>query len=137
MKEDVINLEQDDIIERGIKERQDWIQDYKEKHDGNPPEKIDDKFYDRKDTVEPSADEEAKAGDEDKKDSKGKKDKGKGDKGGKEKAKGGKGKKGKGETDEKVPTVEVGPTEVVEKFDTFYEDYEKVWAKRDETGNQD
>ena len=64
-----------------------------------------------------------------------KKDKGKDKaKGGKKDAKGkGKG-KGKGE-EEKVATVEVGPTEVVSKFDAFYEDYENVWAKRDETAN--
>ena len=33
--------------------------------------------------------------------------------------------------------VEVGPSEVVIKFDGFYEDYEQQWARRDETDNAD
>ena len=31
----------------------------------------------------------------------------------------------------------MGPTEVVQKFEMQYEDYENVWAKRDETNNYD
>lgn len=88
--------------------------------------------------MSPEEEEKLKAAKEEKnakKKDKGDKTKEKG-KGGKKDAKG-KGKsKGKGDGEEKSATVEVGPTEVVQKFDTFYEDYENVWAKRDETGNQ-
>jgi hypothetical protein len=31
--------------------------------------------------------------------------------------------------------VKIGPSEVVQKFDEFYEDYNDVWANRDETEN--
>ena len=47
-----------------------------------------------------------------------------------------KGKKKKGDDDEeKVQVVKVQITEVVQKFDGFYEDYNEVWANRDETEN--
>ena len=48
----------------------------------------------------------------------------------------GKGKKGK-EKAEKASVDEVGPTEVVQKFEMQYEDYENAWAKRDESNNHD
>lgn len=31
----------------------------------------------------------------------------------------------------------MGPTEVVQKFDVFYADYNEIWANRDETDNQE
>ena len=59
-------------------------------------------------------------------------------KGGKEKGKG-KGKKGKGGGDDDEggeKLLKIGPTEVVQKFDEFYEDYSKDWANRDERDNK-
>ena len=50
------------------------------------------------------------------------------------KNKDGKKKKDEGET-EGYKTTSVGPTEVVFKFEQFYEDYETVWGKREETDN--
>lgn len=50
---------------------------------------------------------------------------------------GGKKKKKKGgdDGDEKKQIVKIGPSEVVQKFDEFYEDYNDVWANKDEIEN--
>ena len=132
MKEEIEENERDDIIAAETRKRQDWVQEFKEQHNGKPPDKIE-KYYDRKQTEEPGeGGEDGK--EEEKKEAKGaKKEAKKEAKGGKKEGKG-KGKKGKGEK-EKTPVDEVGPTEVVQKFEMQYEDYENVWAKRDETNN--
>ena len=105
-------------------------------HNGKPPDKIE-KYHERKNTTEPlSPEEEEKKKAEEEEKAK-KKDKGKGAKKDAKKDGKGKGKGKKGDAEEKTATVEVGPTEVVLKFDAFYEDYESVWAKRDETSNVD
>ena len=116
MEEDIKVLEEDDIIEQEIRKRQDWVQEYKELHNGKPPDKIE-KYHERKNTTEPlTPEEEEKQKAEAEEKAKKKKDKGK-DKGKGAKKDGKKGKgKGKGD-EEKVATVEVGPTEVVSKFD--------------------
>ena len=31
--------------------------------------------------------------------------------------------------------VKIGPSEVVQKFDEFYEDYNSIWADKDESEN--
>jgi len=31
--------------------------------------------------------------------------------------------------------VKIGPSEVVQKFDEFYEDYNNIWANKDESEN--
>jgi len=31
--------------------------------------------------------------------------------------------------------LKIGPSEVVQKFDEFYEDYNGIWANRDESEN--
>jgi SpoVK/Ycf46/Vps4 family AAA+-type ATPase len=100
------------------------VQEWKEQHDGKPPDKIE-KYYDRLDVVV--------ADEEDEKEE----DKGKGKKKEKEAKKEAKGKKGKGKgaEKEKKSVEEVGPTEVVQKFEMQYEEYENIWAKRDETNN--
>jgi hypothetical protein len=108
------------------KERRDWIQDYRGLHNGKPPADLKD-FYNRN-NVEPPltlAEEEEKRlkEEEDAKAKKGKKPKEK-----KKKKKG-------GDDEEKVQIVKIGPTEVVQKFDVFYENYNDVWANRDETEN--
>jgi len=56
------------------------------------------------------------------------------------KNKGGKGKGGKGGGDDEgggEPLLKIGPTEVVQKFDEFYEHYTDTWANRDERDNKD
>lgn len=114
MKEEIEENERDDIIAAETRKRQDWVQEFKEQHNGKPPDKIE-KYYDRKQTEEPGeGGEEGK--EEEKKEAKGgKKEAKKEAKGGKKEGKG-KGKKGKGEK-EKTPVDEVGPTEVVQKFE--------------------
>lgn len=133
MFNEILLAEEDDIVEQEIRKRQEWIQEFKEQHGGKPPEKIE-KYHERKNLAEPlSPEEEEKKRLEDEEKAKKKKDKGKG--GAKKKeSKGKKGKKGKDEKG-KQAVVEVGPSEVVMKFDGFYEDYENQWAKRDETHN--
>ena len=72
--------------------------------------------------------EEKKAAEDDakgKKKEKGKKDKGKKKKG------------GGGGDDDGPKVMKVGPTEVVQKFDEFYEDYSTEWANRDERDNKE
>lgn len=125
MKDDIEFQESEDIIETQIRKRQDWVQQWKEIHKGDPPKNI--AMYYEKDK-EP---EEEKKDDDDGKKGKKKKD-------AKKETKGKKGKKGK-EKDEKKrnPVEEVGPTEIVKRFEMQYEDYEEIWAKRDESANYD
>lgn len=49
----------------------------------------------------------------------------------------GKKKKKKGDSgdDDKKAIVKIGPSEVVQKFDQFYEDFNNVWSTRDESTN--
>lgn len=49
----------------------------------------------------------------------------------------GKKKKKKGDKDDDggPKPLKIGPSEVVQKFDEFYEDYNGVWANRDESEN--
>lgn len=46
MEEDINEAEAEDIIEAGVRSRQDWIQEWKEMHNGKPPDKID-KYHER------------------------------------------------------------------------------------------
>ena len=47
-------------------------------------------------------------------------------------------KKGGGDADgDDNAILKVGPTEVVQKFDEFYEHYTDTWANRDERDNKD
>jgi len=95
-----------------MKKRQDWIQEYKENHNGKPPDKID-KYDERLNVKEPlSPEEEAAAAAAAEEKAKKKGDKKKGDKKKGDKKKGDK-KKGKKDAEEKTATVTVGPTEVV------------------------
>jgi len=59
-------------------------------------------------------------------------------KGKKEEPKKGKGKKnaaaGDDDADDKQ-VVKIGPSEIVQKFDEFYEDYNGIWANKDESDN--
>ena len=50
-----------------------------------------------------------------------------------------KGKKGGGGDDDDGgdKLLKVGPTEVVQHFDTFYKNYSKDWANRDERDNKE
>jgi SpoVK/Ycf46/Vps4 family AAA+-type ATPase len=50
------------------------------------------------------------------------------------KATGKKGKKGKGDDDDKPDIIMTGPSEVVQKFDEFYQGYEE-WTTKDESKN--
>ena len=67
---------------------------------------------------------------DDDKPAKGKKKKG-------EKKKGKKGKKGKGDDDEKEKLIKIGPSEIIQKFDEFYGEYNNEWARRDENDNKE
>ena len=129
IKAEVLKDEGDEIMEQMKQERRDWIQDYKQIHASKPPDDIK-KFYDRLKTEEPlSPEEEAKLlAEEEEAKSKGKK---------KEAKKEAKKKKGKGggDDDDKKAIVKIGPTEVVQKFDQFYEDFNNIWADRDEKDN--
>jgi len=64
----------------------------------------------------------------------------KGKKGGDAKKKGKKGKGGGDATETDAAggfRAKVGPTELTDKFDKFYEDYTVKWSNRDETDNHD
>jgi IQ and AAA domain-containing protein len=98
---------------------------------GKPPKELS-KFYERNNLETPlspeeeaakKAEEEANAGKKGKKDAK------------KEKKGKGKGKKGDGDDDGDKQVAKIGPSEVVQKFDEFYSNYNDVWADRDETDN--
>ena len=115
-----------------MKERRDWIQYYKSQHNNKPPDDLKE-FYERFNLETPLSpeEEEAKklAEEEEAKNKKKKKE-------AKKEKKDAKGKKKKGgDDDEKIPIAKIQVTEVVQKFDGFYEDYNEIWANRDETEN--
>jgi len=113
-------------MERELKKRRDWIQNFRRDFPGKFPDDVS-KYYE-KDNVK----EDKKEGEEedDDKPAKGKKKKG-------EKKKGKKGKKGKGDDDEKEKLIKIGPSEIIQKFDEFYGEYNNEWARRDENDNKE
>ncbi len=127
VKDEIYNMEEDEIREKMLKERRDWIQTQKAQRGGKPPDDVKG-FYDR-------VKEEEKDGED-----------GEGEGEGAEEAKG-KGKKeepkGKGkkkgaagdDDDEEQQIIKIGPSEIVQKFDEFYEDYNNVWSNKDESEN--
>ena len=115
-----------------LKDRREWINEQRTNNLGKIPTDIK-PFYDRFNTETPlSPEEEAakKAAEEEGGGKKGKKEK-------KKEKKGKKGKKGKGgDADDGAPAkVLYGPTEVVQKFDEFYDGFNTDWVHRDETDN--
>ena len=129
LQDEIDTIEGNDIVDKMLKERRDWIQEQKAMQAGKPPADIV-KFYERNNLETPlspeeqaikDAEAEAEGGKKKKKDAKKK------------------GKKGKGgdDGDDDKQVAKIGPSEVVQKFDEFYSDYNKVWADRDDTGNQD
>jgi hypothetical protein len=112
-----------------LKARRDWVQWYRSTF-GKVPDNLD-KFYEKDNLETPlSPEEEEKAAAEE--EAKGKK------KGKAKEAKGKKSKKGDAGADEGgEKLLKIGPTEVVQKFDEFYEDYTNEWANRDERDNKE
>jgi len=118
LEEEIKRVEATDIIEEERRKREDWIWKYQLDHNGKPPDKIDkyhDSFKVKQEKTKDVSDYAARKAATAKKQVK--------------KAKKGKSSKEKGEAEQKI---QVGPTEVVMKFDEFYEHYEKVWQKREE-----
>ena len=110
-----------------MKDRRDWIQKYRADF-GKVPDNLD-KYYENMNRLEPlSPEEEEKKAAEDEENAK----KGKEKKGAKKK---GKSKADKG--DDAPKTLKIGPSEVVQRFDEFYEQYNKDWANRDEKDNKE
>ena len=110
-----------------LKARRDWVQWYRSTF-GKVPDGLD-KFYERNNLETPLSpeEEEKKAAEDDEKDKKGKK-------GGKKDPKKNKKKGGGGGGDDDEPKLlPVGPSECVQKFDEFYEDYTNDWENRDES----
>jgi len=129
LADEIKDIEGSDIQDSMLNARHEWVQWYRGAF-GKVPDGLD-KFYAKNDLETPlSPEEEEKKAAED--EAKGKK---------KEKKAKDKGKKKKGaaadgdEGGEKL--LKVGPTEVVQKFDEFYEGYTKVWSNRDETSNKE
>uniref|UniRef100_A0A7S3TEG7 Uncharacterized protein n=1 Tax=Strombidinopsis acuminata TaxID=141414 RepID=A0A7S3TEG7_9SPIT len=114
-----------------LKERRDWIQDYRAIHGGKPPADIT-KFYERLNVEEPlSPEEEEKKRLEDEEKAKEKEKKKKDKKKAKKKKK-------KKDDSEKGPAVaKFGPTEVIQRFDEQYDNFANVWADRSELNNFD
>jgi hypothetical protein len=121
-------------MEDMLQQRRDWINEYKSMHQNKVPEDIK-PFYDKFNTEAPlSPEEEAakKAAEEEEAAAK------KGKKGAKKAGKKKKGKKGKKDDgEEKLQVVKIGPTEVVTKFDDFYDEFNDQWVHRDESNNQE
>ena len=114
-----------------IKERREWVNQFKETHNGKIPDDLAE-FKNRFDVETPLSpeDEAAKKAEEDEGGGKKKK---KGGDGGKKKGKKG-GKKAKGD-DDGAPAAQIYISEVIQKFDLFYDDYNEDWVTRDETDN--
>ena len=129
-KDEILADEGDDIVEQMKKERRDWIQDYKQVNASKPPDDVKG-FYNRNKTevpLSPEEEEAKKLAEEEEGKGKGKK------KDAKKETKKKKGKKGE-DDDYKKAIDKIGPSEVVQKFDEFYEDFNNVWANRDESEN--
>ena len=127
--EEIKDIEGNDITDSMLKSRRDWVQWYRQTF-GKIPDSLE-KYYlkDKLETPLSPEEEEKKAAEED--DGPKKKDK-KGDKKGK------KGKKGAAaEDDDGDKKLKIGPTEVVQKFDEFYDEYNGDWANRDERENKE
>ena len=120
-----------DIRDTMLKERRDWIQEYKSTHANKPPEDLTG-FYERFNLETPLSPEEEEAKRlQEEEDAKGKKKKKKDEKKKDKKKK----KKGDKDDDESKQIIKFQPTEVIQKFDDFYSDYNELWANRDESEN--
>jgi IQ and AAA domain-containing protein len=117
------------MIEEMLKERRDWVTEYRRKNLGKIPDDIKD-FHESKKQAETPEGEEGEEGapKKEKGEKKDKKEK-------KEKGKGKKGKKGKKAAGEDLDITKIGPSETVQKFDEFYSDFNDTWATRDESEN--
>ncbi len=127
VKSEIIDMEEDEIREQMLKERRDWIQQEKTQKGGKPPEDVKG-FYDR---VVKEDDKDGDDGD----DGEVEETKGKGKKEEPKKGKGKKGPAGGDDEEDDKQVVKIGPSEIVQKFDEFYEDYNKIWADKDEAEN--
>ena len=133
MKEEIEYNQGTDIMEDMLQQRRDWINEQKTINGNKIPEDIK-PFYDRLNTETPTSPEEeaAKAAEEEEG---GKKKKKGGDKKAKKAGKG-KGKK-KDDGDDKPQVIKIGTSEVVTKFDDFYDEWKIEWDQKDESGNQE
>lgn len=129
IKDEIEANEGTDIMEGMLKDRRDWINEYKQSHMNKIPDDIK-PFYDRFNVEAPLSPEEEEAKRLADEEEKGKKKK----KGEKKKEKKKKGKKSKDE-DTGPQIIKIGASEVVQKFDEQYEDYNESWVNRDETDN--
>ena len=131
LADEIEALDGNDIEDQMLKERRDWIQEQKTMQAGKPPADIT-KFYERNNLETPLSPEEEAA-------KKAEEEAGAGKKGKKEKKKEKKGKKGGkgGDDDEGGQVAKIGPSEIVLKFDEFYQNYNLDWSNRDETKNYD
>lgn len=131
LKEEIDENEGTDIMEQMLKDRREWIMEQRQMNPGKIPEEIK-PFYERFNAETPLSPEEEAAKKAAEEEEGGKKKK----KGEKKKEKKKKGKKGKGDDDDGSAAIaKIGPTEVVQKFDEQYENYNEDWVNRDETEN--
>ena len=124
VKKEIDLIQGNDFMQDMLKERHDWVSSFKSQTN-KIPEEIK-PFYDRfneEDELEAKrqAELEAKARKKKKADAKKKGKKGKEDE----------------EEEEKTSTVKIGNSEIIQKFDEQYGNYNKVWALRDESNNFD
>ena len=131
LEDNIEEIEGSDIIDNMLKERREWIQEQKAMMNGKVPADIA-KLYERNNLETPLSPEEEAA-------KKAEEEAGAGKKGKKEKKKEKKGKKGGkgGDDDEGGQVAKIGPSEIVLKFDEFYQNYNLDWSNRDETKNYD
>ena len=111
-----------------LQQRRDWVQQYRANYNGKIPDSLD-KFYTRNDTDIPKEDDDRR--EEEKKNKKDKKLK---DPKGKNKNRK---ERDADDEDEGQKQLKVGPSEVVSKFNEFYDDYSNVWENRDESYNRE
>lgn len=136
IQKEILEVEGYDIKDEMLRERRDWILSQQAEHPkGMPPdpEKFHDLYYSRTvvdPALAPPEEVEAAPADAGKK---GKKD---AKKAGKKKGKGGGGDAAEGDAAGGF-RAKVGPTELTDKFDKFYEEYTVRWSNRDETDNHD
>lgn len=105
VKDEIYNMEEDEIREKMLKERRDWIQTQKALKGGKPPDDVKG-FYDRVKEEDKDGEGEGDEGDAPEENKKGKKEEPKG----KGKKKGG---AGGDDDDEEQQVIKIGPSEIV------------------------
>jgi hypothetical protein len=127
LKEEIDENEGTDIMETMLKDRREWVLEKRQMNMGKIPDDIK-PFYERFNVETPLSPEEQAAKDAEEEEGGGKKKK-------KDKEKKKKKKKGDKDDGDDNAIAKIGPSEVVQRFDEHYLNFNNDWVSLDETDN--